>query len=67
MMIPYFKKLHDKLRRDAKWFMREEIVQDCSDRGRTIELRAANTLMEIRDGSELIGHRWRDPFFSFVW
>ncbi|CDM31728.1 unnamed protein product [Penicillium roqueforti FM164] len=27
------KDAYDSLRRDAKWFMREEMVQDCSDRG----------------------------------
>lgn len=30
---PYFKELYDNLRRDPNWFMREELVQDCSDRG----------------------------------
>lgn len=33
MLRPYFKVPYDKLRRDPKWFMREELVQDCSDRG----------------------------------
>ncbi|KAJ5868557.1 hypothetical protein N7534_003110 [Penicillium rubens] len=33
MLTPYIKKLYDNLRRDPKWFMREELVQDCSDRG----------------------------------
>lgn len=28
-----FKDLYGSLRRDSKWFMREEMVQDCSDRG----------------------------------
>jgi hypothetical protein len=32
MLDPYFKHLHDDLRRHAKWFMREEMVRDCSDR-----------------------------------
>ncbi|KAJ5371593.1 hypothetical protein N7517_003599 [Penicillium concentricum] len=27
------KEVYDSLRRDPKWFMREELVQDCSDRG----------------------------------
>ena len=27
------KDAYDSLRRDVKWFMREEMVQDCSDRG----------------------------------
>ena len=27
------KNAYDSLRRDAKWFMREEMVQECSDRG----------------------------------
>jgi hypothetical protein len=33
MVRPYFKELYDSLRRDPEWFMREELVQDCSDRG----------------------------------
>ena len=33
MLRPYFKVPYDKLRRDPKWFMREELVQDCSERG----------------------------------
>ncbi|CAG8154536.1 unnamed protein product [Penicillium nalgiovense] len=33
MLTSYFKELYDNLRRDPKWFMREELVQDCSDRG----------------------------------
>ena len=32
MLIPYFKNLYDNLRHDPQWFMREELVQDCSDR-----------------------------------
>ena len=28
-----FKEAYDSLRRDVRWFMREEMVQDCSDRG----------------------------------
>ena len=28
-----FKDLYNSLRRDSKWFMREEMVQECSDRG----------------------------------
>jgi hypothetical protein len=33
MLDPSLKKAYDSLRRDAKWFMREEMVQDCSDQG----------------------------------
>lgn len=33
MLVPALKKAYDSLRRDAKWFMREEMVQDCSDQG----------------------------------
>lgn len=33
MLASKFKEAYDSLRRDARWFMREEMVQDCSDRG----------------------------------
>jgi hypothetical protein len=33
MLCPLLKKAYDSLRRDAKWFMREEMVQDCSEQG----------------------------------
>lgn len=33
MLNVFFKQKYDSLRRDAKWFTREEIVRDCSYRG----------------------------------
>ncbi|KAJ5370169.1 uncharacterized protein N7496_006261 [Penicillium cataractarum] len=33
LLSSYFKDEYDRLRRDTKWFMREEMVQDCVDRG----------------------------------
>jgi hypothetical protein len=33
MLCLLLKQAYDSLRRDAKWFMREEMTQDCSDQG----------------------------------
>lgn len=33
MLEAEFKEPYDSLRRDTKWFMREEMIQDCSGRG----------------------------------
>ncbi len=33
MLDPYFKRLYDDLRDNAQWFMRQDMVRDCSDRG----------------------------------
>lgn len=33
MLRPVFKELYDDMRRDPKWFMREEMVHDCADQG----------------------------------
>lgn len=33
MLDSYFKGVHDNLRRDSQWFMRNDMVQDCADRG----------------------------------
>lgn len=33
MLDPYFKNLYDNLRDNAQWFMRQDMVRDCSDRG----------------------------------
>lgn len=33
MLPSKFKEAYDSLRRDARWFMRKEMIQDCSDRG----------------------------------
>lgn len=33
MLDPYFKHLHHDLRDNAQWFMRQDMVRDCSDRG----------------------------------
>ena len=33
MLTPYLKMKWDELRRDKEWFMRQELVHDCSERG----------------------------------
>lgn len=33
MLDTYFKYLHDELRNNAQWYMRQDMVRDFSDRG----------------------------------